>query len=193
MRQHLAQQIGHGRIADQMIVVEHQDEVVRKAGDLVDERGAQQVKRRLPRGLNRPDVASQAPGKIVRRPAMKYRKKRPRSLSRSSREYPGCRLARRRIVPGRDTLDPGTHQHGFTIAGAGADQRQWFQRALAEPFKQARPRQKLRETRGRCSFVWSKSHINYGNFKRSARCERDSMPPAMFRALKPFCNRMRVA
>ena len=27
----------------------------------------------------------------------------------------------------------------------------------------------------------------------SARCERASMPPEMFRALKPFCSRMRVA
>ena len=27
----------------------------------------------------------------------------------------------------------------------------------------------------------------------AARCERASMPPEMFRALNPFCSRMRVA
>ena len=30
-------------------------------------------------------------------------------------------------------------------------------------------------------------------FDVPARCERDSMPPEMFRALNPFCRRIRVA
>ena len=73
---------------------------------------------------SRLDVAGQASGKIVRRPAMRYRRKKPRSLSRSSSEIQAAGSPAADCVPGGEAFDPRTHQRGFAVAGPRADQRQ---------------------------------------------------------------------
>ena len=144
-----------------MIIVEHQDEVLRKGCNLVDERGAEQGERGLPGGLEQADRFGARVGEHRAQGGGEVPQKKAQVAIAFVERDPGCWLRRRRCVPGGETLEPRTYQCSFAVAGVGTDQCQGRLRALINPFEKTRPRHIMARSSGPLQFGLEQLHRSH--------------------------------